>query len=287
MRTRHTPTISRYIKMVQAYPQLDREEELALARAWCERGDRAAADKLVRAHLRHVVAVAVKYRWYGVPLAELIAEGNFAVVCALKKFQPERGNRFLTYAAHWIRAYITSYVIRSWSVVRTQSGPMCSKLFFRLRRERSRLQNLHGDCEIVDDLLARQLCLPREKIKVMVQRLESHDVSLDAKAFLDSKTTVVDTLIASGEDQEELLESDGRAIRLREAVREALAELDVRERLIVEKRVMADRESELSLIELGQLLGLSHERVRQLEMRAKQKLKGSLERLSHANGSDE
>jgi RNA polymerase sigma-32 factor len=128
------PTISRYIAMVQAFPQLSREEEMDLAKAWSERGDEEAADKLVRAHLRYVVAIALKYRRYGVPLSELIAEGNFGVVHALKKFQPDRGNRFVTYAAYWIRAYVLNYVIRSWSLVGAGSGALRSKMFFRLRR---------------------------------------------------------------------------------------------------------------------------------------------------------
>lgn len=274
------PTISKYIAKVQAYPQLTREAELELARAWIERADSAAADKLVRAHLRYVVAIALKYRRYGVPLSELIAEGNFGVVHALKKFQPERGNRFVTYAAYWIRAYILNYVIRSWSLVGAGSGALRSKMFFRLRREKVRVLNLVGDGEDADELLATRLGLTKDQVQAMLRRLESRDVSLDSKVFDDSATSLVDTLVAPGQDQEQTLATSGIHDKLRGAVRDAVKELDERERFIVENRLMADPEDELSLAELGRRLGVSRERARQLEARAKKKLKGRLDALS-------
>ncbi|HEX7669609.1 MAG TPA: RNA polymerase factor sigma-32 [Polyangiaceae bacterium] len=280
------PTISRYISTVQNYPQLSREEELVLAKAWSERGDEEAADKLVRAHLRYVVAIALKYRRYGVPLSELIAEGNFGVVHALKKFQPDRGNRFVTYAAYWIRAYVLNYVIRSWSLVGAGSGALRSKMFFRLRREKVRVLNLVGDGEAADELLAQRLGLKSDQVQSMLRRLESRDLSLDAKVFDDSSATVVDTLVAPGQDQEQSLATSGLRDRLRGAVKDAILDLDDRERFIVEKRLMADPEDELSLAELGRRLGVSRERARQLEARAKKKLKGRLESLSQENSGD-
>jgi RNA polymerase sigma-32 factor len=280
------PSISRYIAMVQEFPQLTREQELELARAWAERGDADAADKLVRAHLRYVVAIALKYRRYGVPLSELIAEGNFGVVHALKKFQPERGNRFVTYAAYWIRAYILNYIIRSWSLVGAGSGALRSKMFFRLRREKVRVLNLVGDGDAADELLASRLGLTRDQVQSMLRRLEARDVSLDAKVFDDSATAVLDTLAAPGQDQEQSLATSSVRDRLRDAVREAVDELDQRERYIVENRLMADPEDELSLAELGRRLGVSRERARQLEARAKKKLKGRLEALSREDSPD-
>jgi RNA polymerase sigma-32 factor len=280
------PSISRYISMVQGFPQLAREDELVLAKAWAEQGDENAADKLVRAHLRYVVAIALKYRRYGVPLSELIAEGNFGVVHALKKFQPDRGNRFVTYAAYWIRAYVLNYVIRSWSLVGAGSGALRSKMFFRLRREKVRVLNLVGEGEAADDLLATRLGLSRDQVQAMLRRLEARDVSLDAKVFDDSGTAVLDTLIAPGQDQEATLASSGLHEKLRGAVHEAIEGLDERERFIVEKRLMADPEDELSLAELGRRLGVSRERARQLEARAKKKLKGRLETLSREDGPD-
>ncbi|HVU01103.1 MAG TPA: RNA polymerase factor sigma-32 [Polyangiaceae bacterium] len=271
------PSMTRYIATVQAYPQLTREEEYELAKAWADRQDEAAADKLVRAHLRYVVAIALKYRRYGVPLSELIAEGNFGVIHALKKFQPERGNRFVTYAAYWIRAYVLNYVIRSWSLVGAGSGALRSKMFFKLRREKVRVQNLVGDGDEADEMLAQRLGLPKEQVQAMLRRLESRDLSLDAKVFDDSATSVVDTLVAPGQDQEQSLANTGLRDKLHGAVREAVKDLDDRERFIVEKRLMADPEEELSLAELGRRLGVSRERARQLEARAKKKLRGRLE----------
>src|SRR5260221_1811969 len=280
------PNLTRYISTVQGYPQLTREQELVLSTAWAERADAAAADQLVRAHLRYVVAIALKYRRYGVPLSELIAEGNFGVVHALKKFQPERGNRFVTYAAYWIRAYVLNYIIRSWSLVGAGSGALRSKMFFKLRRDKVRVLNLVGDGEAADDLLAARLGLSREQVQGMLRRLEARDVSLDAKVFDDSGTAVLDTLVAPGQDQEQSLASSGVRDRLRDAVHDAIEELDTRERFIVEKRLMADPEDELSLAELGRQLGDSRERARQLEARAKKKLKGRLEVLSREDGPD-
>jgi len=274
------PTISKYIAKVQAYPQLSREAELELAKASAEKADAAAADKLVRAHLRYVVAIALKYRRYGVPLSELIAEGNFGVVHALKKFQPDRGNRFVTYAAYWIRAYILNYVIRSWSLVGAGSGALRSKMFFRLRREKVRVLNLVGDGDDADELLATRLGLTKDQVQQMLRRLESRDVSLDSKVFDDSATALVDTLVAPGQDQEATLASSGIHDKLRGAVHDAVKELDERERFIVENRLMADPEDELSLAELGRRLGVSRERARQLEARAKKKLKGRLDALA-------
>jgi len=194
------PSVSRYIAMVQDYPQLSREDELKLALAYAA-GSSAAGEKLVRSHLRYVVAIALKYRRYGVPLSELIAEGNFGVVHALKKFQPERGNRFVTYAAYWIRAYVLNYVIRSWSLVGAGSGALRSKMFFRLRREKVRVMNLVGDGEAADDLLAARLGLDKEQVRSMLRRLEARDLSLDTRVFDDASTSVVDTLVAPGQDQ--------------------------------------------------------------------------------------
>jgi RNA polymerase sigma-32 factor len=274
------PNVSRYLSMVQSFPQLDRETELELAKSWRDKGDVDAADKLVRAHLRYVVAIALKYRRYGVPLSELISEGNFGVVHALKKFQPERGNRFVTYAAYWIRAYILNYIIRSWSLVGAGSGALRSKMFFRLRREKVRVLNLVGDGAAADELLAERLGLTLEQVQSMLRRLEARDVSLDAKVYEDSGTSVVDTLVSPAQDQEQSLAATGIQEKLKDAVREAVDELDDRERYIVENRLMADPEDELSLAELGRRLGVSRERARQLEARAKKKLRGRLQAVS-------
>jgi RNA polymerase sigma-32 factor len=267
------PSLSRYMTMVQKLPKLSREEELELCRRWQAEGSRHARDELVRGHLRYVVTIALKYRRYGLPLSELIAEGNFGIVHALSKFEPERGNRFVTYAAYWIRAYVLNYIIRSWSLVGVGSGALRSKMFFKLRREKVRITNLVGEGEEADEILAERFNVSRSQIAAMVRRLEVRDLSLDAKVFDDAVTSLVDTLATSDCDQEESYSNSQDSNRAHDVVHSALAMLDSRERYIVEHRLMADTEEEVSLAEIGRRLGVSRERARQLEARAKKKLK--------------
>lgn len=273
-----------YVRTVQSYPQHTREEELELVKAYRENGSERARDALVRAHLRHVVAIALKYRRYGLPVADLVAEGNFGVVHALSKYDASRGTRFVTYAAYWIRAYILNYIIRSWSLVGVGSGALRSKTFFKLRRERVRITNLVGDGPEADELLAKSMNLPTEKVTAMVRRLEARDLSLDAQVWDDSATTVMDTLVSPGNDQEQQVGDEETRLNVQALVRDSLKHLDKRERYIVEKRLMADREEELSLAEIGRRLGVSRERARQLEARARRKLKGRIEQISEATG---
>jgi RNA polymerase sigma-32 factor len=272
-----------YVRTVQKYPQHTREEELELVKAFREHGKEAARDALVRAHLRHVVAIALKYRRYGLPVADLVAEGNFGVVHALSKFDASRGTRFVTYAAYWIRAYILNYIIRSWSLVGVGSGALRSKTFFKLRRERVRITNLVGEGPEADELLAKTMNLPTEKVTAMVRRLEARDLSLDAQVWDDSATTVLDTLVSPGNDQEQQVGDHETRLNVQELVRDSLKHLDKRERYIVEKRLMADSEDELSLAEIGRRLGVSRERARQLEARARRKLKGRIEQATGAS----
>ena len=272
-----------YVRTVQHYPQHTREEELELVKRSRE-GNEVARDALVRAHLRHVVAIALKYRRYGLPVADLVAEGNFGIVHALSKFDAERGTRFVTYAAYWVRAYILNYIIRSWSLVGVGSGALRSKTFFKLRRERVRITNLVGEGPEADELLAKTMNLPVEKVTAMVRRLESRDLSLDAQVWDDSATTVLDTLVSPGNDQEQQVGDREVRVNVQAIVRDSLKHLDKRERYIVEKRLMADREDELSLAEIGRRLGVSRERARQLEARARRKLKGRISQISEAAG---
>lgn len=266
--------LSNYINQVKQIPVLTREEEHELALRWRDTHDQAAGERLVRANLRYVVAIALTYRRYGLRLADLIAEGNVGLVTALRKFDPDKGTRFVTYAAYWIRAYILNYVIRSWSLVGSGSGPLRSKLFFRLRRERARIANLVSEREEAMEQLAGQLGTTVEKLSPMMQRLEARDVSLDQKAFADSEVTKLEMLEATGVSQEEELETRERESLLGGRIKDALSALDTRERFIVERRILADEE--LSLAEIGRQLGVSRERARQLEARAKKKLRKSL-----------
>jgi RNA polymerase sigma-32 factor len=280
------PTLSRYITMAQQIPQLSREEEAELAERWLTFRDRRAADKLVRAHLRYVVAIALKYRRYGLPLSELIAEGNFGIVHALGKFEPKRGNRFVTYAAYWIRAYILGYIIRSWSLVGVGSGALRSKMFFKLRRERVKITNLVGEGEYANELLASRFAMSSEQVARLTRRLDARDLSLDSKPLGGSSTSLLDSMTSPAFDQQQVYETTETEEHLRDAVRTALKGLDARERYIVEHRLMADGEDELSLAEIGRRLGVSRERARQLEARAKRKLRVRITEMSRTPGGD-
>jgi RNA polymerase sigma-32 factor len=275
-----SPVLSRYISDAQHSEVLDRDTEYELVRAWQKKADLKASERLIRANLRHVVAIALKYRRYGVPLSELIAEGNFGLMHALGKFNPALGHRFVTYAAYWIRAYILGYVLKTWSLVGGGSGALRSKVFFKLRRERVRLMNLTGDSEQAERMLAERLGVSNEALQGMLQRLENRDLSLDIKAFDDGAASLVDRLAAGDESQEDKAIHDELTGNLKAEVRQALTTLDTRERYIVESRLLADPEDELSLAEIGRKLGVSRERARQLEERAKGKLRQRLEQVA-------
>jgi RNA polymerase sigma-32 factor len=279
------PELARYIARIHEYPRLSREEEIALVERWTASRDLAARQLLLESHLRYVVAIALRYRRYGVPVSELIAEGNFGVLHALDKFELGRGTRFVTYAAYWIRAYALNHIIRSWSLVGVGSGALRSKMFFKLRRERVRISNLVGDGEQADEMLAERLNLPLAKVTSMVRRLEGRDLSLDTRAHADSSLTLLDSLAATGSSQEEQVSELEVGGHMRDVVRDAIGVLDERERYIVEKRLMADAEDELSLAEIGRQLGVSRERARQLEARAKRKLRSRIAELSPLAGN--
>jgi RNA polymerase sigma-32 factor len=278
-------TLHRYFSQVRGYPALTREEEQDLVIRFRTKGDEAARETLIAAHLRYVVAIALKYQRYGVPLEELVSEGNFGLVHALGKFELDRGTRFVTYAAYWIRAYVLNHVIRSWSLVGVGSGALRSKMFFRLRRERVKIANLVGEGPEAENMLAQSLGLPEATVSAMLRRLDARDVSLDAKPVDGSNTSLGDLLVTPGSSQEEFVANSELDVQRRVAVKSALSELDERERYIVEKRLMADREDELSLAEIGRQLGVSRERARQLEVRAKRKLKNRIQDLSRRSGN--
>jgi RNA polymerase sigma-32 factor len=260
--------------------RLDHGQEVSLIERFRE-GDVGAADRLLRAHLRGVVAIATRYRRYGVPLPELVAEGAFGMVQALGKFDTARGIRFATYANHWIRAYVLEHVIRSWSLVGAGSGVLRSRHFFRVRRERSRVMSLLGDGEAAEQALAARLSLSIEQTRQMVRQLEQRDVSLSQPVSTGSTLTLLDSL-PSVDDLEHSLASSEQQRILHVRVAEAMTTLDARERYIAERRLMADPAEELSLAEISRKMGVSRERARQLETRTKRKLRARLEGLRSA-----
>ncbi len=271
------PEISRYIEKVRAIPKLSREDEHELALR-VTAGDTEAVNALIRANLRYVVAVALQYRRYGIKLSDLIAEGNVGLMIAVRKFDADRGTRFVTYAGYWIRAYILDCVVRSASLVGAGSGPLRSKLFFRLRRERAKVANLELDPTERNRMLAERFGVSEAKMRMMMRRLDGKDVSLDQPVYDDSGTTMLDTLVSPWEDQESEAINDERKHVLEKRLAEAMAELDKRERFIVEQRFLQG--DEMSLAAIGRELGVSRERARQLEARAKKKLQKRLSDIS-------
>ncbi|MCZ6805504.1 MAG: sigma-70 family RNA polymerase sigma factor [Deltaproteobacteria bacterium] len=272
-------SLDRYIQQVRAIPKLSREEEHGFALRALD-GDQEAADKLVEANLRYVIAIALQYRRYGVKLGDLIAEGSVGLVTAVRKFDPHRGTRFVTYAGYWIRAFVLEAVVRSSTMIGAGSGPFRSKLFFRLRRERARLSNLIADPDELIEKLASEFETTPEKMTELLRRLDQREISLDAPAYHDSDATLVEMLPSAEEPQDVIVERQRRRSGIRTRLEGALAVLDDRERLIVEKRILSDDSA--SLASLGRELGVSRERARQLEVRAKKKLRDELKDFAPA-----
>lgn len=273
----HDAALQRYLERVRAIPTLDREEEHDLA-VKVQAGDQDAADRLVEANLRFVVAMALQYRRYGIPLSDLLAEGNLGLMMAVRKFDPERGTRFVTYAGYWIRAYVLDLVVRSTTMVGAGSGPLRSKLFFRLRRERAKIANLTSDPGERIAKLAERFEVTEEKMEEMLRRIDSRDVSLSTPLHDDTSSTMLDALPETEADQEVVYLDTERKRLIEQHLGDALGGLDRRERFILEKRFMGDEE--VSLASLGRELGVSRERARQLEARAKKKLKKQLQQLA-------
>lgn len=256
-------------------PKLSREEERALIARWQTTGDKKAAELLTKCSMRYVVAMAYKHRRYNVPLDVLISEGSLGLVRAMEKFDLEQDTRFSTYATYWIRYYVNDYIMRNWSVVGGGCGALKTRVFFRLRRERARAWSLYGESEQADKVVAERLELTRKDLARLSHQLEQRDVSLNAPMREDYTTTLLDTL-PSDVDQIEHVERSQAIAKLSPLLNDALATLSARERAIVEQRLMAPTEDEESLSKLGEVFGVSRERVRQIEEAVKTKLRNYL-----------
>ena len=275
--------LNNYLGRIEHYDELDREAELELAERW-QKGDRAAAERLVTCNLRYVVRIALMYRGYGIRVADLIEEGNLGLLEAVRRFEPERGLRFMTYASYWIRAYVLAHVLKQSTLVGVGTGPLQSKLFFRLARERARIVSALGS-EVTTDEVERRLAVKFEttveRIREIGARIDAKDVSLDAQLFRDGATTALDLLA----DEHEMLDDDlatrERDLEVRRRLGAVMASLPERERYIVDHRLMSDEED--TLADIGRHLRLSRERVRQLEARVKSKLRRALEGLDGAS----
>ena len=263
---------SQYILSALNCPLISREDELELARRWRDQRDPAAREQILAANLRHVVAIARRFRPHNATFDELVAEGSLGLLHALDKFDPERELRFITYAAYWVRTYILTHLLRCQSLLNIGAH---SKLLARVRRERRRV-NGALDGEETTAFIAQSLAVTPEKVRALLERLDVREVSLTIHPDDAHGSHEGETIASPGMTAEELVVSLETGTRVRGAVSEALDILDHRERYIIEKRAMADAEEELSLAEIARQLGISRERARQLEMRAKRKLRKGL-----------
>lgn len=257
-------------------PAFTEEEERALAKRWVNKGDRAAADALVRSALPVVLKLARRLRGYGIPRDELVAEGNVGLLRAVEKFDL-RGVRFKTYATYWIRAYMLAAALHGTSMVTRATGAVGAKFFFKLRSARARAEALLGaDSEAVDELLARQFGVTVEQIRMHTARLAQGDLSLDAPMGEDGDTTMLDGMPTQNSTPEDTVARTQRDAQVHETLQKLWAGMDERERAIVTHRLLDD-DGGVTLADLGERFSLSRERLRQLEVRVKDRLRRSLD----------
>jgi len=264
--------LSRYLEEIRRFPMLEPQDEYMLAKRWREHGDRDAAHKLVTSHLRLVAKIAMGYRGYGLPISEVISEGNVGLMQAVKRFEPEKGFRLATYAMWWIKAAIQEYILRSWSLVKMGTTANQKKLFFNLRKAKSKISALEeGDLRPDQvKLIARRLGVTEQDVVDMNRRLGG-DVSLNAPIRDEGDSGEwQDWLVDDESDQETRLAESEESDNRKKALGEALTVLNDRERRIFEARRLAD--DPITLEDLAAEFGVSRERVRQIEVRAFEKV---------------
>ncbi len=272
--------LSAYLQQIRKFPMLEQEEEYMLAKRWREHGDVDAAHKLVTSHLRLVAKIAMGYRGYGLPTAELISEGNVGIMQAVKRFDPERGFRLATYAMWWIRASIQEYILHSWSLVKMGTTAAQKKLFFNLRKMKGRLRALEeGDLspEHVAKI-SEELKVSEDDVVQMNRRLAAPDHSLNAPLRIDGDGEWQDWLVDEQQIDQETQYADREELGQRRGMlQEAMKTLNKRERHILSERRL--RDEPLTLEELSQEYGISRERVRQIEVRAFEKLQKAMKNM--------
>ena len=274
--------LTRYLEEIRQFPMLEPQQEYMLAKSWREHGDRDAAHQLVTSHLRLVARIAMGYRGYGLPIGEVISEGNVGLMQAVKRFDPDKGFRLATYAMWWIRAAIQEYILRSWSLVKMGTTAAQKKLFFNLRKIKGQLKALdEGDLR-PDQVkrIATQLGVTEEDVVSMNRRLAG-DSSLNAPVRNDSESGEwQDWLVDDTMDQETALAESEEAQRRRGMLNNALKGLNERERRVFEARRLA--EDPLTLEELSAEFGVSRERIRQIEVRAFEKVQKAVQKAAAA-----
>jgi RNA polymerase sigma-32 factor len=277
--------LQRYLSEIRKFPMLHKDEEFMLAKAWREHGDTQAAHKLVTSHLRLVAKIAMGYRGYGLPIGEVISEGNVGLMQAVKKFEPDKGFRLATYAMWWIRAAIQEYILRSWSLVKMGTTAAQKKLFFNLRRMKGQMAALEeGDMRPDQvETIATKLAVTPEEVISMNRRLAAPDSSLNAPVGGEGDSEWQDWLADDGADNQEERIADSEEFSGRMALLQAaMGELNERERRIIEERRLKDEPSTLE--ELSYEFGVSRERVRQIEVRAFEKLQKAMKKAALEQG---
>ena len=268
--------LSRYLQEIRKFPMLEKQEEYMLAKGFKEHGDLDAAHKLVTSHLRLVAKIAMGYRGYGLPIGELIGEGNIGMMQAVKRFDPERGFRLSTYAMWWIRAAMQEYILRSWSLVKMGTTAAQKKLFFNLRKLKGKLQAI-DDGDLHPDKvtkIAQTLDVPEVDVVNMNRRLAAPDHSLNAPMRIDGEGEWQDWLVDESIDQETEAAEKDELNQRREFLMAGLDQLNDREKHILTERRLKD--SPTTLEELSKVYDISRERVRQIEVRAFEKLQKSM-----------
>jgi len=268
--------LTRYLEEIRRFPMLEPQDEYMLAKRWREHGDRDAAHKLVTSHLRLVAKIAMGYRGYGLPISEVISEGNVGLMQAVKRFEPEKGFRLATYAMWWIKAAIQEYILRSWSLVKMGTTANQKKLFFNLRKAKSRISALEeGDLRPDQvKLIAKRLGVTEQDVIEMNRRLGG-DVSLNSPIREEGDSGEwQDWLVDDSSDQESRLVESEEADNRKKALGDALSVLNDRERRIFEARRLAD--DPITLEDLAAEFGVSRERVRQIEVRAFEKVQSAV-----------
>jgi RNA polymerase sigma-32 factor len=269
-------SLSRYLQEIRRFPMLAPEEEFMLGKSWKEHGDVEAAHKLVTSHLRLVAKIAMGYRGYGLPLSELISEGNVGMMQAVKRFDPDRGFRLATYAMWWIRAAIQEYILHSWSLVKMGTTAAQKKLFFNLRKLKGQMRAIEeGDLSPEQvNKIATTLDVPEADVISMNRRLGSPDHSLNAPLRQDGDGEWQDWLVDDSDNQEIRLAESEEFGKRKGLLNDAMTTLNDRERRILTARRLQDEP--ITLEDLSQEYGISRERVRQIEVRAFEKLQKSI-----------
>jgi RNA polymerase sigma-32 factor len=274
--------LSHYLEEIRRFPMLEPQEEYMLAKSWREHGDTQAAHRLVTSHLRLVAKIAMGYRGYGLPISEVISEGNVGLMQAVKRFEPEKGFRLATYARWWIKAAIQEYILRSWSLVKMGTTANQKKLFFNLRKAKSKISALEeGDLRPDQvDIIAKRLGVTTQDVVDMNRRLGG-DVSLNAPIREDGDTGEwQDWLVDDAPTQERILADSEESENRHNALIGALDVLNERERRIFEARRLA--EDPVTLEDLAAEFGVSRERVRQIEVRAFEKVQKAVQKAAAA-----